>query len=203
MARVYGAISVNVEEMERNELSIVQQCSVNKPVTSLPSVLSHCLVGVRKSIQSVKSWVTMCWRGYLSWAKCKWSTYGPADATATPSSLASLKSRMVLPFWCRLTQVVLEKRPLNWCLSIGHSAVLALQLHFVFHVYCALQKLLHIRPILSLSTYYNCCGPVAIIVQFLSLITVLTESRHFCGLPGGNTVKEFPLRRGSPKSMVA
>ena len=41
------------------------------------------------------------------------SADGPADATATPSSLASVKSRMVLPFWCRLTQVVLEKRPLN------------------------------------------------------------------------------------------
>jgi len=35
--------------------------------------------------------------------------YRPADATATPSSLASLKSRLVLPFWCRLTQVVLER----------------------------------------------------------------------------------------------
>ena len=32
-----------------------------------------------------------------------------ADATATQSSLASLKSRMVLPFWYRLIQVVLEK----------------------------------------------------------------------------------------------
>jgi len=31
----------------------------------------------------------------------------------TPSSLASFKSRLVLPFWYRLTQVVLEKRPLN------------------------------------------------------------------------------------------
>ena len=30
-----------------------------------------------------------------------------------PSSLASLKSRLVLPFWYRLTQVVLEKRLLN------------------------------------------------------------------------------------------
>ena len=29
------------------------------------------------------------------------------------SSLASLKSRMVLPFWCWLIQIVLEKRPLN------------------------------------------------------------------------------------------
>jgi len=29
----------------------------------------------------------------------------------TPSSLASFKSRLVLPFWYRLTQVVLKKRP--------------------------------------------------------------------------------------------
>jgi len=35
----------------------------------------------------------------------------------TPSSLASFKSRLVLPFWYRLTQVVLEKRPLNGCSS--------------------------------------------------------------------------------------
>jgi len=44
---------------------------------------------------------------------------GPADATATPLSLASLISRMVSPFWCRLTEVVLEKRPLNGCLFIS------------------------------------------------------------------------------------
>ena len=36
----------------------------------------------------------------------------------TRSSLASFKSRLVLPFWYRLTQVVLEKRPLNRCSSI-------------------------------------------------------------------------------------
>jgi len=35
----------------------------------------------------------------------------------TPSSLASFKSRLVLPFWYRLTQVVLEKRQLNGCSS--------------------------------------------------------------------------------------
>ena len=34
-----------------------------------------------------------------------------------PSSLASFKSRLVLPFWYRLTQVVLGKRPLNGCSS--------------------------------------------------------------------------------------
>jgi len=47
---------------------------------------------------------------------CNDLQYGPADATATPipSSLApvkSRKSRMVYP----VTQVVLEKRPLNGC----------------------------------------------------------------------------------------
>jgi len=36
-----------------------------------------------------------------------------------PSSLASLKSRMVLPFWCRITQVVLEKRLFNGCLFVS------------------------------------------------------------------------------------
>ena len=57
------------------------------------------------------------WCGYLSGASCRLFAYGPVDAIAfqTPSSLASFKSRMVLPFWYRLTQVVLEKRPLNRC----------------------------------------------------------------------------------------
>ena len=33
--------------------------------------------------------------------------------TKTPSSLATFKFRLVLPFWYRLTQVVLEKNPLS------------------------------------------------------------------------------------------
>jgi len=33
-------------------------------------------------------------------------------------SLAPVKSRLVLPFWYRLTQVVLEKRPLNGCCKV-------------------------------------------------------------------------------------
>jgi len=35
------------------------------------------------------------WHGYLSGVRCKGFAYGPADATATPSSLAPVKSRMV------------------------------------------------------------------------------------------------------------
>jgi len=56
----------------------------------LPSVLWCCWLGVRKSIRPVKTWVVRYWLGYLSWARCRWFAYGPADATATPSSLASL-----------------------------------------------------------------------------------------------------------------
>ena len=38
---------------------------------------------------------------------------GADDATATPSSLASVQFRMVLPFWYQLIQILLEQRPLN------------------------------------------------------------------------------------------
>ena len=37
-------------------------------------------------------------------------------------SHAPVKSRLVLPFWYRLTQVVLEKRPLNGCSSSSSSS---------------------------------------------------------------------------------
>jgi len=36
----------------------------------------------------------------------------------TPTSLASFKSRLVLPFWYRLTRVVPDKGPLNGCVCV-------------------------------------------------------------------------------------
>jgi len=39
--------------------------------------------------------VVRYWHDYLSGARCKLFAYGPADASATPSSLAPVKSRMV------------------------------------------------------------------------------------------------------------
>jgi len=72
------------------------------------------LVGRQEEHPACKNQVVRYWHGYLSEARCIWFAYGPADATATPSSLAPIKSRMVLPFLCRLTQVVV-KRPLNGC----------------------------------------------------------------------------------------
>jgi len=72
------------------------------------------LTVVRNSIWPVKNAVMRCWHGYLSGAKCKWFACGPSDATTTPSSPASSKSRITLPYWHRLTHV-LEKRAQSGC----------------------------------------------------------------------------------------
>jgi len=64
-----------------------------------------------------------------------------------PSSLASFKSRLVLPFWYQLTQVVLERRALNGCSSSCSPACLcscccASVKHHIFMVYrCYCRKL--------------------------------------------------------------
>ena len=55
---------------------------------------------------------------------CIWSSWCYC-IPKTPSSLASFKSRLLLPFWYQLTQVVLEKRLLNRCNSSSSSSVLA------------------------------------------------------------------------------
>jgi len=64
------------------------------------------------------SWLVRYWHGYLSGPRCKWFTFGPADATATPIISCSSKIQNGLPFWCRLTQVVWEQRPLNGCVVV-------------------------------------------------------------------------------------
>ena len=59
-----------------------------------------------------------------SWCHCHWL------------SLAPVESRLVLPFWCRLTRVILEKRPLNGCCCctvVGLFMTHCLQLNFQLH----------------------------------------------------------------------
>jgi len=54
-------------------------------------------------------WVAGVVISILSRARCKWFAYGLADATDIPSSLASLKSRMVLPFGAALPRLSWKK----------------------------------------------------------------------------------------------
>jgi len=74
-------------------------------------------LGGRKGIRPVKNWAVGCWHGYLSGAKCR-VAYSPADATATHCLFASVKSRLALPLWYRLTRVVPDKGPLNGCVCV-------------------------------------------------------------------------------------
>jgi len=71
---------------------------VNSPVCLfLCSLLCHCWLGIRKGIQPVKkpSDDVLAWLSVWTGAMCKQYAYGLADAIATPSSLASFKSKMV------------------------------------------------------------------------------------------------------------
>ena len=81
---------------------------------SLPSVLWCCWLGGRKGIRPVKNGVVGCWCGYLSGARvqtCIW----PSWCHCHTLSLATVKSRLVIPFWYWLTRVVPGKGPLNGC----------------------------------------------------------------------------------------
>jgi len=78
----------------------------------MPSVLWRCWLGGRKCIWPVKKLSG----GVLPWLSV-WSEVQTCICTSWchchSLSLVSVKSRLVLPFWYRLTWVVLEKGPLN------------------------------------------------------------------------------------------
>ena len=82
-------------------------------LTLMPSVLWRCCVGGRKGIRPVKNWLAWfsVWREVQT---CIW----PSWCHCHSLSLALVKSRLVLPFWYRLTRVVPDKGPLNGCVCV-------------------------------------------------------------------------------------
>ena len=82
-----------------------------------PSVLWHCWLGGRKGIRPVKklSGGVLAWLSV--WSKVQ-TCIRPSWCHCHSLSLASVKSRLVLPFWYRLTWVVPEKGPLNGCVCV-------------------------------------------------------------------------------------
>ena len=73
------------------------------------------LVGRQEGHPACKNRVVGCWCGCLSGARCRLA-YGHCHYHSL--SLASVKFRLVLPFWYRLTWVVTEKGPLNQCVCV-------------------------------------------------------------------------------------
>jgi len=71
--------------------------------------------------------------GVLAWLSV-WSEVQtcicPSGCHCHSLSLASVKSRLVLPFWYRLTQVIPEKGPLNVCVCVRARAYVKFLLVF-------------------------------------------------------------------------
>ena len=83
----------------------------------MPSVLWRCWFGGRKGIRPVKklSGEVLAWLSVWSEVQtCICSSWCHCHLL----SPASVKSRLVLPFWYRLTWVVPEKWPLNGCVCV-------------------------------------------------------------------------------------
>ena len=114
----------------------------------------------------------------------------------TPSSLASFKSRLVLPFWYRLTQFVLQKGPLNGCSSsssccccifqsIKHSFVYTMS-RFTASI-AALEQVLPKHSRSSRKVFWAtepCSRPLEMLLQLLPVVLLsslwaLAESNSF------------------------
>jgi len=90
--------------------------------TETPTASWHCLLGGRKGIRSVKklSSEVLAWLSVWSEMQtCMW----PSWCHYHSLSLAPVKSKLVLPFWCWLTRVVLDKGPLNGCVCVLYQLV--------------------------------------------------------------------------------
>jgi len=100
------------------------------------SVLWRCWLGGRKGIRPVKK----LGGGVLAWLSvwsemqtCIW----PSSCHCHSLSHASVKSRLVLPFWYRLTRAVLDKGPLNGCVCV---TVCVYEFHSTRHNFAVFAK---------------------------------------------------------------
>ena len=130
----------------------------------VPSVLWRCWLGGRKGIWPVKNCVVGCWAAGMVICLER-----GADACIWPSwchchslSLASIKSRLVLPFWYRLTRVVPEKGLLNGCVCVCVCVVVVF-LILGNYCYCWLQLLVLMfssRPKVTGTHFVSAAVPV-------------------------------------------
>ena len=95
----------------------------NDSYVVLPSVLWRCWFGGRKeghpACKKLSGGVLVWLSVWSEVQTCIW----PSWCHCHSLSLASVKSRLVIPFWYRLTRVVPEKGPLNGCVCVCSNAV--------------------------------------------------------------------------------
>jgi len=61
--------------------------------------------------------------GVLAWLSVWSEVQHMAQLMLLPLTVSSVKSRLVLPFWYRLTWVVPDKGPLKGCVAVGVKGV--------------------------------------------------------------------------------
>jgi len=130
-------------------------------IVHVPSVLWRCWLGGRKGIRPVKklSGGVLAWLSVWSEVQtCMWPSW------CRSLSLASVKSRLVLPFWYRLTWVVLEKGPLNVCVCVCVRACVRA---------CAHAMSIHLSVSPTLLAQKHC-----IIVYYRTLIAGFVSSQN-------------------------
>ena len=147
----------------------------------VPSVLWRCWLGGRKGIRPLKKLS----RGVLAWLSvwskvqtCIW----PSWCHCHSRSLASVKSRLILPFWCRLTWVVPDKGPLNGCVCVCLcSAIYVHRKHgTACHHTTLLQQLIDISHLPG-PQQQTCC--ILLQIDFTFLVPV------YPGCPGKEAIK--------------
>ena len=155
-------------------------------IRKLSSVLWYSRLGVRKSIRPVKiEWwgdcVVICLEGG---ADCLMVQLIPLHPN-TPSYLASFKSRLVLSFCYRLTQVVLENRPFNGCSSSSSVSFGRKHWHYVNSFALRYEVILAVIMV-SISTYLCCVWytsvNIAALTRWPRLFDCLVGGWHDCTL---------------------
>jgi len=124
VSRLYWLVAhVNFFQLQYNIQYNTKFVKRHVAVASEPSVLWRCWLGNRKGIRPVKklSGGVLAWLSIWSEVQtCIW----PRWCNCHSLSLASVKSRLVLLFWYRLTWVVPEKGPLNGCVCVLYYAII-------------------------------------------------------------------------------
>jgi len=133
------------------EMVVVKSCDFTVHYCNwVLTVLWHCWLGGRKGIRPVKNLSSEVLARLSVWCEvqiCIWPSWYHCHSL----SLAPVKSRLVLPFWYRLTCVVLDKGLLNGCVFVYCSWVIfetARVIQLKKQGWCeTLSKTLHLLPL--------------------------------------------------------
>ena len=109
----------DINDAEPKSAAMSNASSNNKQIRIVPSVLWCCWLGGRKGIRPVKklSGGMLVWLWLSVWSEVQ-TCILPSWCYCHSLSLASVKSRLVFPFWYRLTRVAPDKGTLNGCVCV-------------------------------------------------------------------------------------